>query len=658
MLEFSIGVSALQTAQRGMEVTGNNVANANTPGYHRQIVKLAAQSPMELNGSSYGRGVEVVDVQRAVDEQLEAAITAQQTQSGYVDSMKSTMSQLQASIPIDGMSIANQLGAVFNGLQQASSQLGNVASRASVISNASALATQFNSLAASMDRMRSGLDDQLQASVDTVNSKLKQIGSLNVQIATFVNDGMNPNDLIDKRDQLVNDVAEQIPIEIQAGSHNQVTILQSGAPIVIGGTAQQLRCALNKSGQMVVSIIKGNAPLTIHTGKLGALLDARNERLPEFRQRLEDLAMEVSRALDAIQTTGTGIAGGFTKLFGQRPVLDQTVPLNAAGLSFPPQAGSLFVGMTDSATGQRTMVEIQIDPATQTLQDVANTIGAAIPHLQAYVNSQSGTLSLFATPGYKFDFAGGVDATPATSFSVGTTATATTGGVVSGAANNTYQFTFLSSGTVGVTSGLQVQVTDQTGSVVEVLDVGQGYEAGQPIKTASGVTLTLSSGTVVAGDSLSTRSIGHSDTAGILTALGLNTFFTGTDATSLKVNELLTQNPDMLSTSRTGQPGDSSNLQRFVALQDVPLMTGGRQTLSQYFNQIVTDVGTQVSSLNQQSDTNQVLMTRLREQQQGVSGVDVNEEMLEVMKFQQMFQSASKFISVVNDMYQQLFQSL
>lgn len=658
MLEFNIGLSALQTAQRAMEVTGNNVANANTPGYHRQVIKLAAQSPVELNGQSFGRGVEIVDVQRAVDQQIESAITDQTTQNGYVDSLKGSLTQLQSSIPTDESSLASQLGAVFNGLQQVSSQVGNTAARREVISDTQSLARQFNSLAGSMDQMRSGLDSNIQASVDSINPLLNQIADLNAQIATFRDKGVSPNDLIDKRDELVNTVAQKIPLDIQQGSPGQVTLLQSGVPLVIGPQAQQLVTALDKSGAMTIGVTGGTKPLIIDNGELGAMLNMRNQQLPEYRQRLETLAHTVAQSFDALQSTGLGVAGGFTKLVGQRSALKVDTPLNVAGLAFPPKVGSLYIGVTNTTTGQRTMVEVPIDPSTQSLTDVASAITTAAPALQAFVSTQAGTLSLFASTGYKFDFAGGVDASPATSFAGGTTVTATTGGQVTGSSNDKYTFTFLSSGTVGVTPGLQARVTDQSGNVIGTVDIGQGYEAGQPVAAANGVTLTLGTGNVVAGDSLSTRVIGQPDSAGILTSLGLNTFFTGNDATSMKVNDLITSDPDQLATSRTGLPGDTSNLQRFVAMQDAPLMAGGKQTMGDYFNQIVTDVGTQVSQLNQQSSTNDLLMTRLQEQQQSASGIDVNEEMVQVIKYQQMFQTAAKFISAVNDMYQQLFQSI
>ncbi len=658
MLEISIANSMLLASQRGMQVTGNNVANANTPGYHRQIIKFAAQQPMELEGQSFGRGVEITDIQRAYSGQLETAITAQTTRNGYVDSLKTSLTQLQSNLPTDASSISSLLGNVFNGMQQASSQLGNVASRKMVIADASVLAQQFNTLAANMDQMRISVDAEINSTIGSVNPLLTQIADLNTQIASITDQGISPNDLIDTRDQLINTVAEKIPIEVQPGVSGQVTLLQSGTPLVIGGAAQKLHLALNSSGKMVVSTQGGKVPLTITEGALGGLLDVRDHRLPDVRQSLDTLARSVAQAFDEVQSTGVGVDGGFTQLTGQRSVLDVTVPLNAAGASFPPRAGSLFVTMTNTSTGQKTMTEVPIDPATQSLNDVAAAIGTAVPNLQVFVSKESGTATLLAAPGFKVDFSGGIDQNPTTSFSGGTTSTATMGGEFTGTTNDAYTYTFLSSGTIGVTPGLQARVTDQSGNVLGTFNIGQGYEAGQPIEGPNGVTLALSTGDVAAGDSLMAKVVGQPDSAGILTTLGINTFFSGIDAGTIKVNTLLTSNPNALATSRTGQPGDTSNLQRFVNLQDEQRMASGTETMASFFNQMVADVGTQVSSLDQQSSTNQILTTRLREQQQSMSGVNINEEMLNIIKFQQMFQSAAKYVSAVNEMYQQLFHSI
>ena len=264
-------------------------------------------------------------------------------------------------------------------------------------------------------------------------------------------------------------------------------------------------------------------------------MSEQNGQLADFQNRLDTMARQVASSFNAIQSTGLGTSGSFTQLTGNNSVSSVSALLNSAGLAFPPQAGSLFIGVTNTATGQRTITEVPIDPQSQSIQDVANAIGADVPNMQAMVSSQTGTITLAAATGYKFDFTGGYEASPTTNFAGGTTTTPTVGGTYTGSNNDNYTFTFSSSGTVGVTPGLQAQVTDSSGNVVGTLNIGQGYQAGKPLAVANGMTLTLGQGDVTAGDSLSTPVVGNADTAGILNALGLNTLFTGSTAASLQV---------------------------------------------------------------------------------------------------------------------------
>src|SRR5207249_1094007 len=116
--------------------------------------------------------------------------------------------------------------------------------------------------------------------------------------------------------------------------------------------------------------------LPITGGTLGGLLETRSQRLPEYLGRLNDLAREVARVFNAVQSTGVGVAGAFSSLTGQQSVDDVDAKLSSAGLPFPPIAGSLFVAVTDTATGQRTLTKIAIDPAQQSLNDVASALAA------------------------------------------------------------------------------------------------------------------------------------------------------------------------------------------------------------------------------------------------------------------------------------------
>jgi len=652
----SVGVSALQAAQRALEVTGHNIANANTPGYHRQIPKLASRSAMQLDGQAMGRGVELVDIQRAVNQQLESSLTQQITENGATDVRLTTMTRLESRWSTEEASPAGRLEVLFNDLEQLSTRLNDGAARKVVLSTAASTAREFNSLASDMYQMREDLDRSLADSVNEINPLLRQIASLNVEIGRLNGQGISPNDLLDKRGQLVNELAEKLPIEIQNGTQGQLTILSSGTPLVIAENPQDIVMGADDSGATELLVASTGTPLLITGGRLGGLLDLRNTQLGAYHDRLDELAREMSRAFDSIQSTGVGVDGGFGQLNGQRGVKDTTAKLNAAGLGFPPQAGSLFVTMTNTATGAKTMTEVAINPATQSLQDVATALSSTVPHLSAFVNSQVGTLSLNAAPGYKFDFTGGVDPNSTTTFTIGTTTTATAGGVYAGTANDVYNVSFLSSGTVGVTPGLQARVTNQAGEIITTLNIGQGYEAGQPLQIANGVTVSLATGAVASGDSFATKVVGQPDSAGLLTALGLNTFFSGNDAATLKLNADLVGNPNRLATSRTGQPGDASNLQRLIALRDSPILNGGQLTFSKAYNLTVADIGTEVRSLNQIHETNQLLTDRVQSEIQSESGVDPNEEMVEVLKYQRMFQMAAKYINTVNDTFEELLR--
>ena len=187
------------------------------------------------------------------------------------------------------------------------------------------------------------------------------------------------------------------------------------------------------------------------------------------------------------------------------------------------------------------------------------------------------------------------------------------------------------------------------------LDIGQGYEAGQPLSLINGAKVTLTPGTVATGDSFTTKVVGQPDSAGLLTALGLNTFFSGDDAATMRVNDELLADPDRLATSRSGLVGDSSNLQRMISLRDGQSMNG-QSTFTESFNQTLGEIGSEVSFLNQLDETNQLLTNRISDEIQSVSGVDPNEEMIQVLKYQRMFQMAAKFINTVNQTLDELLR--
>ena len=230
------------------------------------------------------------------------------------------------------------------------------------------------------------------------------------------------------------------------------------------------------------------------------------------------------------------------------------------------------------------------------------------------------------------------------------------GGTYTGTNNDTYTFQVVGSGTVGQAANLSLQVLNSAGTLVTSLNIGQGYSPGSTLQVANGVTVQLSEGTVNAGDNFSTQVIANPDTTGILTALGLNTFFTGSTASDIQVNPNLLAQPDLLAASRSGQPDDGSNLQAMVALSNNPTLVNGTQTFNQFYAAMVGDVGTQVQGLTQSQSADQLVTQNLQAQQQSVSGVDTNEQMIQMLEFQQAFQAAAHYVSTVNDTLNTLLQ--
>ncbi len=553
-MQFGIGVSALTTSQRAMDVIGNNIANANTPGYHRQVVQLSSVAPQRLDNLSIGRGVEVAGIQRLINEHIEETQIRQTAATGTSESQLSVATQLESRLSNEKASPGARLETLFNRLEGLSSQLNSSAERKLTVASADQVAREFNSSATDLLHLRDDLDQSIGALVTEINPLTRQIAQLNAEIARQSTLGSAPNDLMDQRSQAVQQLSQKIGVEVLSGNQGQLTLMSGGAALVVGGRALSLEVARNADGEVGIRAAGTSTDLPVAGGQLGGYLIARSETMPRYIARIDDLARAVAKAFNSVQTTGVGVAGAFTTLTSQQAVRDVTQTLTSAGLPSPPTAGTVIVAVTNTATGERTLTTINVDPTQQSLNDIGNAFGT-IPNLTAFVNSQSGTLSLMSAPGFKFDFRGD-----------------------------------------GTTS---------------------------------------------------------SDSAGLLGALGLNSFFTGGDAATLKVSSDLLSNADRLATSSSGQPGDSGNLQRLVALRDAPLMPNGT-TLSGDFLQTIADVGADVQGLTEQFDTNQLLLDRLEQQRQSLSGVDTNEEMVNLLKFQRMFQIASRYINVLNTTYDDL----
>lgn len=640
---YSIGVSGMLSSQRSLDIIGNNIANANTRGYHRQIMELATRN----FGLPIGDGVKIKDIVRQENSLLESAFLRNSIEFEETTAGLDNLRQIETFINPQPGSSYELLMKFFNETQQSAAAPDDLSRRRVVVATAASLAGRFNSDADELSRMSLDLDNRIAELVDQVNRTSAQIAALNESIQRGEIQGIETNDLRDERDQLIQDLAKFVDVRTIDQEYGVRSVIAAGGSVVVGTTNMELSTTTDASNNVIVTVSGSSTALTISGGQLAGVLNSRNVVVPDLQNRLDALVSEVVRQVDEIHATGVPLSGPMSLLSGEREVDNNANMLNAAGLTYPPQAGSLFVSVTDLANGQRTISEVAIDPATQSLNDLATAITAGVPNVQAIADTQTRTLRILAADGFAFDFAGRLPTVPTASAITGTS-TPQISGQYNGTANDTYTYTVVGAGTVGVTAGLTLEVRDSALNLLGSFNIGQGYEPGKDLPEVNGVTVALSSGTVNAGDNFSVRTVAEPDTANILTALGLNTFFTGDSAGTLAVRSDLQADPELLAGSRSGLPGDGSNLQRLAALQDTRLLENGTMTFREYQAQTVGNLAIQVRDLSDRQTAQQILSDRLDAEIQSVSGVDTNEELVRMLQFQRSFQASARFIAAVN----------
>ncbi len=642
MFNFSIGVTALDTAQQGIDLTGQNLANINTPGYHRQTLTQA-----QLVDGNFNNGVQVLNVVRNVDQLAETAYTNNLYQSASTNAQLDPLQTVQTALSTGTGSLSDLIGQFYNQVTQLTADPSSAAQQNVVVTSLGNLTNQFNSVATQLGTTQTSVGTQITNAVAQVNQITPQIATLNQQIAQQTVAGQEPNALIDQRDQLINQLAGYVDVRTVNQPNGVVNVIGAGEPLVVSNISTQLQYTTSSTGQAVITPQGSTAPVTLQGGSLQGLLQVYNQTIPGYESSLNTLASSFAQGVDAVQATGLSTSGPLTLVSGTRPVTSTTAPLSSAGTEFPVQAGILDISVTNQSTGVITQDQVSINPATQSLQDVANAITSATGgQVQGSINTSTNTLQLQAQAGYSFDFAGRPPTAPTSSTLTGTT-TPSLGGVYTGASNDSYTFTVSGSGTVGTTAGLSLNVTDGAGNTVQTLNIGSGYTPGTPLTVADGVTVQLSAGTATGG-SFTYPVTSKPDTSGILVALGVNTALTGNSALSLAVNPSLSSDPASLAVSKTGEPGDTSNLQNLAATRDQLNLSGGTQTFEQYYSGIVSNVGSAVQTLQTQQTAQTNLSTQLDAQAQSVSGVNSDQELTNLLQYQKAYQLAAQYISTVN----------
>jgi flagellar hook-associated protein 1 FlgK len=535
--------------------------------------------------------------------------------------------------------LSTAIGRFFNSLRELASQPESTALREQALSAADSLAVQFRSIADALRNLDTGIEVEARNVIDQANSLATEVADLNRQAALLFYRGTPDNNLLDRRDQAVRELAGLMDIQVQRNSDDTVNLTSGGTAIVVRSKATALEVGYTSDGELGVSVAGANYFSTqVAGGRLGGLLAAKNELLPGIRGAIDGLAQEIITRVNRVHVQGLGATGSFTRLSGG--VMDEDL----STWEPPLEAGTVFVRITDTSTGQVRREAMAVDPAADTLSDVAARF-SGLTGLTASV--AGGRLNIEADDGYQFDFLPVLLRDPQTSNLTGSSQP-TVSGVYTGDETQTFTACVVGTGQVGVTEGLSIRVTDGAGNIVVNVDVGQGYAAGDSLVLADGVRVALSTGTLANGETFTIQALASSDTSGFLAAAGLNTFFAGNSAQSMVVAQDVRDDSGRLATYLGVDGTDNLNVRRMADVGDARIESLGNVTIGDGYRLLATNVGRQITVREARQEGLERAAQQLMVQRDAVSGVDINDEAARLLMFEQLFQGMAKYLSVVD----------
>ncbi|CNI69448.1 flagellar hook-associated protein FlgK [Yersinia frederiksenii] len=312
---INLAQSGLSSAQSALNVVGNNLNNAVTPGYSRQSIILGQAGGKTTNVGFFGYGVQVDGVQRAYDGFINNQVRGSTTEFMGLSSRYQQLSQIDNMLGDETDNISVTMNQIFESLKKVSSDPVSAAARQGALGQFKAISNQFNSNSSTLNGLEKSTNTQITQSVADINASAKQLAKLNQEIAKIHGQtGDLPADLLDQRDSLLSALSEQVGIKVNENTTTgrvDVT-LANGMPLVNGDRAYQLEASVSSEdpSKTVVSYIDaaGNKmPLDeskMTGGKLGGLFKFRNEDLVDARNQLNQLALQMANKFNEINAAG------------------------------------------------------------------------------------------------------------------------------------------------------------------------------------------------------------------------------------------------------------------------------------------------------------------------------------------------------------------
>ncbi len=647
---LSIGTSGLLTSQKQLATTSHNISNVNTEGYSRQRTEQEANLP-QYSGSGYiGTGVSAQTTVRLADEYLEEQVRNSNSQLGQVDAFLELSEQIDNILANSDSGLTSTLESFFSALQDANDDPSSTSTRQVLLTEAETLASRFQLLDDRFTQLNDQVNQELVNLTQEVTDAARSIAQLNVDIVQKMGAGQGdlPNDLIDQREVLIKQIAENIDVSVVYQDDGAANLfIGSGQSLVVGSVASTLETQQNQFNSQDLDIVmtQGNASVNvteqISGGQLQGVIDFKQDVLEPTRNGLGRVAIALSEEINAQH----GLGMTLQELNGGDFFMDLSGPIS--GLAGQDSSTTASLTITDSQVLSTSDFRLDNNSGTYVLTRLDDNVSYSansIADLNTAMSTTEGfTITSDIASGESFLMRPTYDA--AASFDVNV--------------NNVLDIALASPIISRQGNDTDLTIPGTTGSAI---NSGTGDISLPSISNLTNIpltddiTLTYNDsipGFDVVGGPGGTIAYDPSTDNG-----GKSVTFSGYGNITFEITGQPEQGDVFVIENNSDPYDDNRNGLLMTQLQTSKTMENSSTDFQNAYGIIVSDVGTQTYSAQVDLAAQQTLNEQAITDRENYSGVNLDEEAANLLKFQQAYQASARVVSIADEMFQTLINAV